>query len=251
MPKTLNEYLHELRNIADDDSDGYNSEFDNSDFDSDVEEEDITDSGEPTSDQEDEEEPVDSVSDAIDQVITNARNLSSSGVQWYEIKCGERRNKKFESQNVFTENFGVTSYAKTRVNETALSAFLCIIDKPMLKIIIECTNKYAISQKSNFQITLHDLLSFIGVLYSRGVFSGKTPFKALWSEKYGIPLVKALMSRDKCLRIMRYLRFDDKSTRSSRVVTDKFAPIRDVWERYIENSKSCYKPYLEMTYFVL
>jgi hypothetical protein len=42
------------------------------------------------------------------------------------------------------------------------------------------------------------------------------PFKELWSNKYGIPLIKNLMSSKKCFEIMRYLRFDDKEERANR-----------------------------------
>ena len=41
---------------------------------------------------------------------------------------------------------------------------------------------------------------------------------------------------------MRFLRFDLSSTRSSRFQTDKFALISDIWNRFEDNSISCYEP---------
>ena len=50
------------------------------------------------------------------------------------------------------------------------------------------------------------------------------------------------MSRNRCREIMRFLRFDLCSTRSARLQTDKFALISDIWNRFVDNSISCYKP---------
>ena len=50
------------------------------------------------------------------------------------------------------------------------------------------------------------------------------------------------MSRNRCHEIMRFLRFDLRSTRSARLQTDKFAFISNIWNRFVDNSISCYKP---------
>ena len=50
------------------------------------------------------------------------------------------------------------------------------------------------------------------------------------------------MSGDRFKEIFRFLRFDKKSTRSQRLLTDKFALFSTVWNRFIENSVACYKP---------
>ncbi|XP_068250733.1 piggyBac transposable element-derived protein 4-like [Palaemon carinicauda] len=41
---------------------------------------------------------------------------------------------------------------------------------------------------------------------------------------------------------MKFLRFDIRSSRSIRMQTDKFAMISEVWDRFIKNSISCYRP---------
>lgn len=46
------------------------------------------------------------------------------------------------------------------------------------------------------------------------------------------------MPRDRCVEILKHLRFDDKTQRLSQR-TDKFTMIRKVWERFISN---CYVP---------
>lgn len=46
---------------------------------------------------------------------------------------------------------------------------------------------------------------------------------------------------------MKYLRFDDKSTRSTRLVQDRFCIILEIWDKFIENSQVCYTPKKNLT----
>ena len=47
--------------------------------------------------------------------------------------------------------------------------------------------------------------------------------------------------------MLRFLRFDNKSTRAERVKTDKAAPIRDIWIMLKRNLEKAYKPYERIT----
>ncbi|KAM7388964.1 hypothetical protein PAMP_022965 [Pampus punctatissimus] len=55
------------------------------------------------------------------------------------------------------------------------------------------------------------------------------------------------MSRNRYREIMRYLRFDQKDTRRTRLSQDKFALVSEVWDRLIQNSLASYKPGAEIT----
>ena len=61
----------------------------------------------------------------------------------------------------------------------------------------------------------------------------------MWS-KFGVSFIKDVMSRNRFREILRYLRFDEKSTRSERLKNDKFALVSFVWERFVTNSQTCY-----------
>ncbi|CAK1600293.1 unnamed protein product [Parnassius mnemosyne] len=50
------------------------------------------------------------------------------------------------------------------------------------------------------------------------------------------------MPRDRFKEIIKYLRFDVRSERSTRIITDKFALISQVRNSFIDNCISCYKP---------
>ena len=68
------------------------------------------------------------------------------------------------------------------------------------------------------------------------------PLSELWDKKWGVAFCMQVMSRDRFKEILRFLRFDKKSTLSQRLQTDKFALFSTVWNRFIENSVACYKP---------
>ena len=57
-----------------------------------------------------------------------------------------------------------------------------------------------------------------------------------------VPFFPENMNRNRFCKIMRFLRFDMRSTRFSRIQTDKFALILAVWDKFIKNSNICNKP---------
>ena len=48
------------------------------------------------------------------------------------------------------------------------------------------------------------------------------------------------MSRNRFVDILRYLRFDDPTTREERETTDKLAPLREITSIFVQN---CQDPY--------
>ena len=60
--------------------------------------------------------------------------------------------------------------------------------------------------------------------------------KCLWSKQWGCNSFCSIMSRNKFTEIMRFLRFELKSTRNERRKTDKFCLFSEIWCRFIENS---------------
>lgn len=137
---------------------------------------------------------------------------------------------------------GPTPYAKRNVSDTVTSAWRLFIDDVMMKHIIKCTEEEAVRQRADgFSLTLEELDAFIAVLYARGVTgSTKISINDLWSNTWGNLFCKRIMGRDRFKEIMRYLRFDTKSDRSTRLKTDKYALYSAVWNRFVNNCQSCY-----------
>lgn len=111
----------------------------------------------------------------------------------------------------------------------------------MINQIVKFTNDHSKMDKSSFRVTSGDILAFIAILYCRGLFCYKMPVNDMWST-YGPSIISHFMSRNRFLLIMKHIRFDSKQTRAARVAVDRFCLIREVWDRFIQNSQSSYSP---------
>ena len=102
--------------------------------------------------------------------------------------------------------------------------------------------------KAFFRVTQLDILAFIGVQFVRGIYLRGVAVRDLWSEKFCVSIIKKIMSRNKFVKIMKFLRFDDKvTTKDERLKTDSFAMIREVWDKFIQNCQNCYIPSEHLT----
>ena len=91
---------------------------------------------------------------------------------------------------------------------------------------------------TKFELSVEEMHAFIGLCLIRGVQKGRDePIKSFRSEQYGRSYFREALLRDKFLEIMRYLQFDHKGEKPKRRETDKFAPIRDLWENVRRISK--------------
>lgn len=65
--------------------------------------------------------------------------------------------------------------------------------------------------------------------------------KDLWAIT-SYPLYRATMGINEFWSIKRFIRFDDANTRAQRALTDKAAPIRDIWTMLNANLAAYYMP---------
>ncbi|XP_073511475.1 uncharacterized protein [Phyllobates terribilis] len=171
--------------------------------------------------------------------------VSADGIQWKPVEIGEHLPGRRDSQNILREAPGPTGYARRNIIiDSPLSAWRLFFDSYILTHIKNCTLAEA-CRNNNLQFTLSDeeLDAFIAIFFARGISgTNRHSISSIWCNDWGIPFCKATMSRDRFVEIMRFLRFDEKSTRSERLQTDKFALFSTVWDRFIENCIACYKP---------
>lgn len=100
----------------------------------------------------------------------------------------------------------------------------------------------------DFSVTVEELKAFLGLSIVRGVLKGRNePLSSFWSDNYGRKIFGQTMSRKKYKDILRYIRFDDRLTRSRRKLDDKFAPIRELWQKVMDNAQKCFYPYDHVT----
>mgnify|MGYP004593395707 CR=1 FL=1 len=134
--------------------------------------------------------------------------------------------------------------------ESPEDAFRLFFDDSVIKIIVDATNNYAIGKIGAKwkQTTDVEILAYIGLLIEAGRSkNGIADYREFWDPLYGSCLFRACMSKTRFCDISRFLRFDDKSSRTFRRSTDKFAPFRDIWEIVNNNFKKSYLPGENMT----
>lgn len=85
--------------------------------------------------------------------------------------------------------------------------------------------------------------AFFGLILTAGhLKQNNTNYITLWSKKYGSPIFRGTMSLSRFKLLLRFIRFDDKDTRSIRRSTDKLAPIRDIFEEINKMFSRYYVP---------
>ncbi|XP_071040407.1 piggyBac transposable element-derived protein 4-like [Parasteatoda tepidariorum] len=171
--------------------------------------------------------------------------ISRDGSQWKQC-IPVNTVGRFSCQNILKKTSGATSYAKRNINsESVLSARLLLVDKTILNHITEFTETEArrVLESDDWSLSREELIAYISILYARGISAVRNlELHSLWSSSWGLNFCKETMPRDRFCEISRYLRFDLKLTRRDRLKQDKFAMISEVWNRFIENCVTCYKP---------
>lgn len=95
---------------------------------------------------------------------------------------------------------------------------------------------------------MDELHAFFGLLIIAGhMKSCNENYRVFWHPFYGSKIFKATMGLTRFEQLLRFIRFDDKSTRSARRKTDKLCPIRTIWEKVTNNFKKYYIPSKNLT----
>ena len=88
----------------------------------------------------------------------------------------------------------------------------------------------------DFTLTIDELQAFLGLAIIRRVTKGKNePLSFFWNSVCGPSIFRETMTKNKHFLILKLLRFDSKDMRDSRKASDKFAPIRDLWNVVMDN----------------
>ena len=114
----------------------------------------------------------------------------------------------------------------------------------MTKLIRNYTVKEANREcvEKEWTCSVDEIDGIIGLMIICGATgNSKMESEELWSKDWGLQVFKDTMSCNRYREISRYLRFDDKQSRSFRLKTDKFGMISEVWDRFVQNSQSCYQ----------
>ena len=157
------------------------------------------------------------------------------------MEFGVQARGRSAAQNVLTEQSGSSCCALKMVDST-VGAFQVIVNHHMFKQIQQCANVEARRNLGNeeWEVSLGEFNAFIALLYVRGAYGDKNfPLYNFWNKEWNVIFFQQTMSKNRCREIMRFLRFDLRSTRLARSRTDKFALISDISNRFVDKSISC------------
>ena len=99
----------------------------------------------------------------------------------------------------------------------------------------------------DWKTSREEIYQLIAIVYARGLLAKGHPVDQIWSKTWGIKFFSDTLSCNRYKQLLRFIKFDIKSTRSERLVTDKFALFSTIWNIFIENCKSNYVPNSNIT----
>lgn len=107
------------------------------------------------------------------------------------------------------------------------------------------TNLYGVRTFKNKwkPVDIDTMRAYYGLLLLAGVYrSHHENLSELWDDRDGRPRFRATMSILRFRAINRCIRFDDKEERARSTTRDKLAPIRNVFDKWVQRTKSLYVP---------
>ncbi|XP_039969584.1 uncharacterized protein LOC120781429 [Bactrocera tryoni] len=152
---------------------------------------------------------------------------------------------RFRNENVISLSPGVTRFAKARVNDIK-DAFLLFLPPHLENIIPKHTNAFDKAKYGDefMRIDSSLLQAYIGILILTGVYRSKNESTVdLFDAEYGRPIFRVIMSKKTFEYINQVIRFDDTISRRQKTCDDKFAPIRDVFEKWSNSLADYYNPH--------
>jgi len=167
------------------------------------------------------------------------------GTKWRKMTSSQNVGRT-AAHNVFTASPGVSPSCRSQAAKSEYDAWKILINESILRKVLQHTLEEGNRSNPEFLLDLCELEAFISLNYLRGIYGRNHPLDFLFNRYYGPSVFHKTMARDRYKEILRYLRFDDKTSRQARSV-DKFAPIREVFNLFSECCRTSYIPECSLT----
>ncbi|XP_049323545.1 piggyBac transposable element-derived protein 4-like [Astyanax mexicanus] len=223
-------------------NDGDLEEREGSEAEEDVSEEEDDVQYDPEQDQTSDEEDPD-VTDAQGEVFKSKKG----DISW--LSSPPQTQARAPMENILRMTPGPTRYAVSHAQDIK-STFELFFPRPIQSILLEMTNMEGrrVFGDSWTEMDKTQLDAHMGLLLLAGVYrSCNEATASLWDSESGRPIFRATMSLQAFHVLSRVLRFDNRETRVARRENDKLAPIREVWDKWVENLPFVYNPGPEVT----
>lgn len=235
-----------------DDENGLDDELDNSELESDAEIEQNESLGDASSS----EESTDTDEDNIPLHLLRAK----SNIIYFNKSILRGKNKhKWSTKKGKSYRYGLNVVHKARgptrhcTNiKDPLQCFQMFITPEIVEEIVQWTNIEIANRQSILLVTTdeaqrkattsNEMSALIGLLVLTAVKKDQhLSADELFDRSYGGTTYISIMTKARFKFLMSCLRFDDKSARLQ-IVEDKFAPIRKIWEMFIQKCRENYTP---------
>ena len=164
---------------------------------------------------------------------------SKNGTEWSSTP--DTRKQKTPSKNIFKPERTKIKNVQSAVDP--VSTFNLFLPTSILTDIVKYTNLEGERvDKDKWKPTdAIEIRALIGAYIHLGAMNQNIfPSELLWDVKNGNQLIRCTFTRNRFLKLGNMLRFDDKESRTERRQRDVFAPIRDVWEKFLSTLKKHY-----------
>lgn len=161
--------------------------------------------------------------------------------KWY-VHNPVTRPTRTRRENIISRLPGVKNAAKGLDN--ILDCWKFYFPEDLIDEIVQCTNQkltimsqsYSRGERDVPQTDNSEMKAFFGVLYMAGLKKGNhLNLEELWKDDGTSPdFFSAVMSRRRFMTLVQAIRFDDMNTRLQRKQEDNLAPIRNVFQRFVQ-----------------
>ncbi|XP_044579664.1 uncharacterized protein LOC123261859 [Cotesia glomerata] len=182
---------------------------------------------------------------------TNSNNLNSNSYYLGKNKTSRWMKKPYSHNKRANEVHVAKVNKRAEKCKTPMDCWELFFDKKMIEDIVHFTNIKLLSEQSKFQrdrdCALTDVIeirALIGLLYLAGSLKmSRVNLRDIWATDGTSPdYFRCVMSYTRFSLLLRAIRFDDINTRKDRASSDKFAPIREIWEKINVVCQECYSP---------
>ena len=245
--KRVLDTIHVLELLENDpDSCDFEEEFSDSDY-----EEEIIEETEHNSDSEQELSDDNGESDD-DEIPVKRILLAKTGATWQETPF--RSNVRRSANNIITTQPGPIGAAKNA--KTPLDIFSFFMTPAVIAKITDHTNQKIEKIKDRYSskydvtaTTTSEILAMLGILVISGAQqASRHDIADLWkSDGTGMDLLRSVMTYKRFKFLLCHMRFDDSNTREERRLTDRLAPIRNIFESVVGAFRQMYSPTEHLT----
>lgn len=179
--------------------------------------------------------------------------ISKDGPKWEKMPLPETTHR---IEKDYCDSFDKLNIPENVETTSPMDFFKLFFTDEVCEEILKCTNLEAIRFYNSNKIPMEEwkmvdrdeLHAFFGLLITAGhMKSCNENYRNFWHPFYGSSFFQATMGLTRFEQLLRFIRFDDKATRSARRKVDKLCPIRTIWEKVNENFKKYYIPSQNLT----